>query len=559
MWTDRQTRPMLYADVDAALETNRAFVEAVAGARQRETSFRSTYDQLRHVLEVGNTNLPIEAAPLPPDLPWGEEKVRELAMQLRLSAYLGADVAALLHHFEEDERTLARAEDAVRHLDAQPELRIAAKAVVDVGRLFAWVDSVRDRFYGYPVVYELLGGHLEARVSQRDLTAELPSSVRGFFQAETAMVDVSSLLDDDLDPETLKDPNVVVKLVGMPPLTLELGLDLVSLVDPALGGDLMDRMANLRLKLAVETGFVMPGLHIQDNPDLRPNTYRVLVRGVPVAEGELLMGFSLAIEQAVTDTSGEELVGFPTSEAAFGRQAVWLVGAEAERARELGYLLLDTPMVLLQHVEETLRRHAGEILSIDDLQIMLDELAKKMPRAVEAVLPRKLELAEYHLLLKNLLRERVAIRDQATVLEAVAHAVKLGPDGTPQRLDADTLLEQVRLGLSRQLCAALAFDDVISVLTLDPDAEEILLDYLDDPSSGPGLRLPMPLQSQLDKRLLGACERSGAEVLLVSARLRPHMKRLTQRNLPRLTVLSHAEIHPDYHAEEVDSISLVEN
>jgi flagellar biosynthesis protein FlhA len=298
------------------------------------------------------------------------------------------------------------------------------------------------------------------------------------------------------------------------------------------------------------------------------------------------------VEELLTDTT-QELTGFPTTEPAFGRRAHWVGLAESKRAAALEYLVLTPMQALLMHLDETIRRHAHEMLALDDTQLMLDHLAEKMPHSVGAVIPMKVELAEYHLLLKNLLRERVSIRDQATILETVAHAVKppqldvMAPtplyfnvlvDAHQQflhqqmeklmgvmpklqsRNDPGMLLEKVRIGLSRSICAEAANDQgVVEVLTFDRRAEELLLELLDESPNGQDLLLPGSLHELLTKRLLGACERSGVEVLLVNARLRPHLKRLTSRNLPCLSVISHAEVHPDYRVQAIDTLALVEN
>ncbi|MNS57870.1 Flagellar biosynthesis protein FlhA [compost metagenome] len=362
------------------------------------------------------------------------------------------------------------------------------------------------------------------------------------------------------------------------------------MVDPNLGGDLMDRVVPMRTNIAMELGFIMPGVQFRDNLNLRPNTYRILVRELPVATGELLTGYMLAVEQTITDTS-EELVGFSTVEPAFGKPAYWVTGREAKRASRLGYLVIEPINVLIAHLDETVRRHAHEILSLDEVQLMLEHLSTRIPHAVSAVYGSKLELPEYHLLLKGLLRERVSIRDQAGILESVAHAIKplqmesMTPspvmfnvmlDAQPQflgqqveklmtavpraqsRNEGDGLLSQVRIGLSRQICQSVASDEgILDVVTLDVRTEETLLDAL-QVGNQQELALPPGTHDQLVRRLTEACAGLEVPVLLVQPRLRSVIKRLTMRALPRLTVLSFAEIHPDFRAQSIDRVSLSE-
>lgn len=356
------------------------------------------------------------------------------------------------------------------------------------------------------------------------------------------------------DPdEDLKNPETVMKMIGVPPLTLELGLDLVPLVDPALGGELMDRVVPMRVNIAMEMGFIMPGIQFKDNLNLRPNTYQILVKQNVVAQGELLVGYMLAIQQHITDTS-EELVGFPTTEPAFGKPAVWVAGAEAQRASQLGYLVQDPTNVLIAHLDEVVRAHAFEILSREEVQIMLNKVREKAPTTVKELVPDKMELGEVQRVLQNLLRERVSIRDLATILEKLSDFSKMVKDPF-------ILTELVRATMARQICFSVADENaVIYAITLDGRAEQSIKDAIVQGPTGQQLALNQQIRGMIVERANNAYAEAAAAgymaVMLCDPVVRPHLKPLMDRNIPTLVVLSYSEIHPKFRVQAVGNVSM---
>jgi flagellar biosynthesis protein FlhA len=356
------------------------------------------------------------------------------------------------------------------------------------------------------------------------------------------------------DPEEdLKNPETVMKMIGVPPLTLELGLDLVPLVDPSLGGELMDRVVPMRVNIAMELGFIMPGIQFKDNLNLRPNTYQVLVKGNVVATGELLIGYLLAIQNNSTDTS-EELVGFPTTEPAFGKPAVWVAGAEAQRASQLGYIVQDPTNVLIAHMDEVVRAHSAEILSREEVQIMLNKVREKAPTTVKELVPDKLELGEVQRVLQYLLKERVSIRDLATILEKLSDFSKAVKE--PQLLS-----ELVRATMARQICASLADENgVIYAITLDQRTEQSMKDAIMQGPAGQVFALNPQIKNLIVERLSQAYQEAAVQGLtpavLCEPAVRPHLKPLMERHIPTLTVLSHSEIHPKFKVQAVGHVTL---
>lgn len=591
MWTDWLTRLIPPNGPEAEGDANQRFLKAVAEAKAREAELRPLYDQLTFARRVAESEVPIDRATVPLNLALGPDKVKELAAQVKLSPYLKDNLQTLMLHYREDVQALQRAERAVEELAKRPRLRVSEEALGETQGLFASLAAGREQFRDYPLFYQLLGGAAGPAPSElaEPPADDLPGDLAGFFTEEPAEPSPAVPVVPRTVPDTadLASPENLLPLLPVPPVTLEVGLDLVPLVDPELGGDLMARVVPMRVKIAMELGFVMPGMQFRDNLNLRPNTYRILVRELPVATGELLTGYMLAVEQTITDTS-EELVGFSTVEPAFGKPAYWVTGREAKRALRLGYLVIDPVNVLIAHLDETVRRHAHEMISLDEVHLMVEHLAERMPHAVSAVYGSKVELPEYHLLLKGLLRERVSIRDQAGILESVAHAIKplqmesMAPSPVmfnvmldaqqphqvekimgvvpraQSRSEGDGLLGQVRIGLSRQICQSVANDEgILDVVTLDVRTEETLLDAL-HAGNQQDLALPPGTHDQLVRRLTEACAGLEVPVLLVQPRLRSVIKRLTMRALPRLTVLSFAEIHPDFRAQSIDRVSLSE-
>lgn len=387
---------------------------------------------------------------------------------------------------------------------------------------------------------------------QAQVAAAAPADFPGGADGDAAAWDGGEP-DPDEDP---KNPESVMKMIQVPPLTLELGLDLVPLVDPSLGGDLMDRVVPMRVQVAMGLGFIMPGIQFKDNLNLRPNTYAVMVKQNTVASGELLVGYNLAVQQSTTDTS-EELVGFPTTEPAFGKPAVWVAGAEAQRAAQLGYLVQDPTSVLIAHLEEVVRANSHEILSREDVQIMLNKVRDRAPTVVKELVPDKLELGGVQRVLQNLLKERVSIRDLATILEKLSDYAVLTKE-------IHILTELVRATLARQLCASVADENkIIYAITLDPRAEQSIKEGVMPGVGGPQLALNPQIRGMLVDRLANEYHQASAgiatgtaPIVLCDPGVRPFIKPLMERRLPTLAVLSTSEVHPTFKVQAVGQVSL---
>lgn len=359
--------------------------------------------------------------------------------------------------------------------------------------------------------------------------------------------------DAAIPEQEVKKPENVLQVMEVHPLALEMGLDLIPLVDPSQGGDLLDRVVPMRVQIAMEMGFVMPGIQFKDNLNLRPNEYSIKVKGIEVARGEILMGYMLAIQQPDTDVS-QELVGFPTKDPAFGTPAVWVAGYEAQRAAQLGYMVTDPTNVLITHVAEIVKSYAHEILSRQEVQVMVNKVKEKHPVVVKELIPELLTLGGVQKVLQNLIRERISIRDLATILERLTDFSKINQD-------PDTLSELIRQSLNRQICSNLSNDqNVIPVITLDPKVEQAVQESIQQTAQGAVLALNPQVSQQILAKLANevqsATNAGHNPVVLCNPQIRPHVKKLTERNFPALTVLSYNEIAPKIKIQSIGAVAI---
>jgi len=322
--------------------------------------------------------------------------------------------------------------------------------------------------------------------------------------------------------------------VSVDPLSVEVGYALVSLVDENQGGTLLSRVKGIRRQIATETGVVVPPVHIADNLQLAPRAYAILVKGVEVAKGELYADRLLAINPG---TAAASLDGIQTREPAFGLPAWWIHTEHRDRASAAGYTVVDSTTALSTHVSETIRSFLPDLLSRQQVKEMVDRLAQHSPKLVEDVVPKLLSLGDLQRVLRQLLRERVSVKDLATIVETVA-------DVAQATKETDALTEAARGALGRAICRQYQNDKgELPTITLAPSLEERLLASLVRTEQGPVLALDPREAQGLASKIGRAIETAMAQpVLLCSAGLRPHLWRLFSRVLPHVGVLSHTEV-----------------
>lgn len=328
----------------------------------------------------------------------------------------------------------------------------------------------------------------------------------------------------------------VEKLLKVDPMGLEVGYGLIALVDARKGGNILDRIKAIRRQIALEMGLVVPPIRIRDNLQLRPNQYHILLKGVPVAEGELLMGHLLAMNPG---TATGDIEGVLTREPAFGLEAYWIQETQKDAAQGMGYTVVDLSTVITTHLSETIKRHAKELLGRQETQRLIDNLAETHPKIVEDLIPHIVPLGTVQQVLKNLIAERVSIRDLLTILETLAeygHAVK----------DPGALTEGVRAELARAIAQPYLNErGELATMVFKPETEQQLHDYLQHNESGSFFAMGPSTAQRLLDGIKHAIENSAfaiQPILLVSADLRLPLRRLLERVLPNLVVLSHNEI-----------------
>ncbi|AOY01710.1 flagellar biosynthesis protein FlhA [Jeongeupia sp. USM3] len=318
------------------------------------------------------------------------------------------------------------------------------------------------------------------------------------------------------------------------PVGLEVGYRLISLVDRNQDGELLRRIRGIRKKIAQELGFLVPAVHIRDNLELKPNQYRIQLKGVDVGTGEAFVGQWLAINPG--NVAGS-LAGTATKDPTFGLPATWIDASLRDQAQALGYTVVDTATVIGTHISNLLQGHAAELLGREEVQSLLDHFAKESPKLVEDLVPKLIPVGTLQKVLQSLLDEGMHIRDLRTILEALGEHI-----GRTQ--DIDELTAAVRVALGRAIIHQLFPGETeLPVVALEPQLENILMSA----SAGrgglePGLAERLLQQaSQLSEQM----EAQGLNTVLITpGALRPMLSRFLRRSIPNLRVIAHTEI-PD--------------
>jgi flagellar biosynthesis protein FlhA len=342
-------------------------------------------------------------------------------------------------------------------------------------------------------------------------------------------------------------PEAVEAVVSVDPLGIEVGYALVTIVDENQGGTLLNRVRAIRRQIAAETGLVVPPVHVADNLQLGPRTYAILVKGVEVARGDLFVDRLLAINPGSVLSA---LEGVATKEPAFGLPAVWIGQDKRDAAIAAGYTVVDPTTAISTHLSEVMRTFLPDLLTRQQTKELVDRVAETSPKLVEELIPKVAAIGDVQRVLRQLLRERVPVRDLTTILEAMADAAGVSKD-------PDIIVEAVRAALGRSVCRAYqAENGDLRVLTLSPALEDALAQSLTRTDRGAVLAIDPNRAQALASRLAEvlASEDLAQPVLLCSPTLRPHLWRLFSRALPHIAVLSHGEVPPQVRVVSVATL-----
>jgi len=343
----------------------------------------------------------------------------------------------------------------------------------------------------------------------------------------------------DTKPKNAADtPEKATSFLKIDSLAIEIGYGLISIVDVQQGGEFLNRIRSIRKQVAQDLGVIVPPVNITDNLKLGPREYSILLKGVEIARGELMPDKFLAINPG---SATENIPGTPTTEPTFGLPAFWITKDNRERAQMLNYTVVDPATVLATHLTETIRGHAYELLGRQEVKALIDYIVETHPKLVEELVPKTLSVGEIQKVLQNLLREKVSIRDLVTIFETLA-------DYGAQTKDHITLTEVTRAALNRSISKALLNDqNELAVITLSPPWEERLNQSIVRGESGTYLALDAKTFEGLVKALTEVCQKTMAAqwTLLCSSGLRFHLRKLIERFLPQLAVISPNDIPPN--------------
>jgi len=347
------------------------------------------------------------------------------------------------------------------------------------------------------------------------------------------------------------DEAPVETLLKVEPLAIELGVDLIALVDERKGGNLVERIQRIRRQTAQEQGLLVPSVHLRDNLKLQPGEYNILLRGEKVAEGTLYPRQFLAINPGDVTVP---LKGVKGKDPVFGLDATWINEGAKMNAQTAGYTVVDTATVITTHMTEVLAQHGHELFGRQQLADLLERVQLENPRLIEELIPDTLSRSAVLRVFRNLLREGVSIKDGTSVLEALA-------DHGQRLKDPDVLTEFVRQRLARHVTRRYADEQgVIHYIGLAPDAEDAISAGL---HGGEGGVMNLTLDPNDARRLLMAIRAAadkwrgtGELVLLCPPLARGPLRRLTEKVVPRVAVISPAELLPTVRLERVTAVSL---
>lgn len=385
------------------------------------------------------------------------------------------------------------------------------------------------------------------------------TGVLGYISNETAKKEDKKTADGQpLEPEKQKGPppgstEEVTGLLALDTLELEVGYELVCLVDGGKDSDLIERIRSIRRQFALDYGFVVPPIHIRDNVRLKSNEYRCLLRGSEIGRGKLRPNHLLAMDPGNVSTP---IKGEATKEPAFGLDALWIPQTDKEKAQFSGYTVVDLSTVVTTHLTELVRVHAHELLGRQETQSLLDNLAKDYPKIVEELVPTVLTLGQVQQVLKHLLREQVSVRDLKTILETLA-------DWGVSIKQPEKLSEMVRRKLSRIITAKyLSKEGTLTLVSFTPNLEQALVDCVQQTDEGSVLAMePSHAQiliSKLNRAAEKFVEMGETPLLLATPHLRAAIFKFCDRFVPGWAVISHQEIAPSTKVRSLGVVAIDE-
>ena len=374
--------------------------------------------------------------------------------------------------------------------------------------------------------------------------------VSGYLLEKSQKVQAISeeITEEEDEAEEIRKPENVISLLNVDSILLIFGYGLIPLVDSNQGGDLLDRVVMIRRQIALELGAIVPVIRLRDDRKLAPNQYKILIKGVEVAGGEILFDHYMAMNPGYVE---DEIDGIETIEPYLGLPALWISESQRERAEVLGYTVVDPPAIIATHLTEVIRNSLSELLSRQDVQTLIDNIKENHPVLIDELVPKLMGIGEIQKVLSNLLKEGISIRDLVTILETLADYAQI-------TRDVDMLTEYVRQALRKSISQRYFMEGENKVITLDPQLEQDIMESVQHSEQGSFIALD-PEKTQLIfnslNKELGKLTSLGIQpIILTSPIVRIYFKKLIEQIAPDLVVLSYNEIDPN---SEIQSIGMV--
>jgi flagellar biosynthesis protein FlhA len=373
------------------------------------------------------------------------------------------------------------------------------------------------------------------------------------IQSKARQEEAKMVKEDVTGKESLKKPESILGTLGLDPLSLKAGRNLIPLIDPGQKGPLLERITLIRYQIGQELGFVIPGVRVMDDLSLPPNQYVLEIRGTKVSTGEALMGHH-RIAMRLADAKAKKLAGVESRDPVTNDPVTWVPDDLLAEIQKQAIPSLDPVEAISTHFNEIIKRYADEIMTRQNVQSLIELVKNTNAAIVRELIPDLLSLGQVHKVLQLMVRERVSIRDLSTILERLADYAHLSRD-------INVLAEYVRQSLARQICESYSDKNgVITVVTIDPALEETLIGSIHQSEYGSFLAVDPNVGErillQIQRHIANFKKMKNKPVILCSPRLRPHFKRFIERSFPDVAVLSYNEIVPQVKVQSIGMVSL---
>ncbi|MEA3494093.1 MAG: flagellar biosynthesis protein FlhA [Candidatus Margulisiibacteriota bacterium] len=372
------------------------------------------------------------------------------------------------------------------------------------------------------------------------------------MRAQTAKEEAGAVTEEVSAKDVLKKPESILGTLGLDPLSLKAGRNLIPMIDPSQKGALLERITLIRYNIGQELGFVIPGVRVMDDLSLLPDQYIIEIRGTKVAAGEIRMGHHL-VDLPLAQVKAKKMNGIESKDPSSGDPATWVPDESLPTLQKLGIAAKPPVEVIAQHFSDVIKRYADEIMTRQNVQSLIELVKNTNAAIVRELIPDLLSLGQVHKVLQLMVRERVSIRDLSTILERLADYAHLSRD-------INILAEYVRQSLARQICENYTDKEgVITVVTIDPALEETLTGAIHQSEYGSFLAVDPNVGEKILVQISGHMRNFKKmklnPVILCSPRLRPHFKRFIERSYPDIAVLSYNEVVPQVKVQSIGMIS----